>query len=170
MKFYLKIESFILKICIWKYCLQNGGLSVLTWSIDFFLFFFFFLGSLFSFKITPQNQLPLKNMITCFRILLPKFAYLLSTFSNLWSNMSFICFKYIVCNWLTNSARKIKHTAVFILWRYYSVRTEHIEAKVKLPPFCRPHFQMHFLEWKCINFTWNFTEICSLSSELLTMR
>ena len=27
-----------------------------------------------------------------------------------------------------------------------------IKAKAKWPPFCRRHFQMHFLEWKCINF------------------
>ena len=26
----------------------------------------------------------------------------------------------------------------------------------------RWHFQMHFLEWKCLNFDENFTEICSL--------
>ena len=24
------------------------------------------------------------------------------------------------------------------------------------------HFQMHFLEWKCMNFDWDFTEVCSL--------
>ena len=27
----------------------------------------------------------------------------------------------------------------------------------KWPPFSRRHFQMHFLEWKCINFDWDFT-------------
>ena len=26
------------------------------------------------------------------------------------------------------------------------------------PPFCRRHFQMHFLEWKCLNFYWYFTK------------
>ena len=26
------------------------------------------------------------------------------------------------------------------------------------------HFQMHFLEWICINFDWGFTEICSQGS------
>ena len=32
----------------------------------------------------------------------------------------------------------------------------------KLLPFCRRHFQMHFIEWKCMNFTyWDFTKVCS---------
>ena len=29
----------------------------------------------------------------------------------------------------------------------------HFEAETKLPPFRRRHFQMHFREWKCMNFT-----------------
>ena len=29
---------------------------------------------------------------------------------------------------------------------------QHIEAETKWPPFCRWHFQMHFLEWKCMKF------------------
>ena len=29
---------------------------------------------------------------------------------------------------------------------------QHTEAETKWPPFFRRHFQMHFLEWKCINF------------------
>ena len=28
----------------------------------------------------------------------------------------------------------------------------------------RQHFQMYFLEWKCMNFDLNFTEICSKGS------
>ena len=28
----------------------------------------------------------------------------------------------------------------------------HIEAETKWPPFSRRHFQIHFREWKCINF------------------
>ena len=31
----------------------------------------------------------------------------------------------------------------------------------KWPPFPRRHFQMDFLEWKCMNFDWNLTEVCS---------
>ena len=34
----------------------------------------------------------------------------------------------------------------------------------KWPPFSRRHFQMHFLEWKCMNFDWDFTEVCSQGS------
>ena len=36
-----------------------------------------------------------------------------------------------------------------------------LEAETKLPPFFGRHFQMHFLEWKCMNFTYDFTENCS---------
>ena len=31
----------------------------------------------------------------------------------------------------------------------------------KWPPFSRRHFQMHFLEWICMDFDYIFTEICS---------
>ena len=34
----------------------------------------------------------------------------------------------------------------------------------KWPPFCRRHFQMHFHEWKVLNFDLNFTEIRSWRS------
>ena len=34
----------------------------------------------------------------------------------------------------------------------------------KWPPFSRQHFQMHFLEWKCVNFDKDFTEVCSQES------
>ena len=34
-------------------------------------------------------------------------------------------------------------------------------AETKWPPFSRRHFQMHFLGWKCMNFTSDFTEVCS---------
>ena len=42
----------------------------------------------------------------------------------------------------------------------------HIEAQTKWPPFPRQHFQMHFLEWKCMNFHYDFIEVCSLGSNL----
>ena len=29
---------------------------------------------------------------------------------------------------------------------------QHFEAEAKWPLFCRRHFQIHFLEWKCVNF------------------
>ena len=41
---------------------------------------------------------------------------------------------------------------------------QHTEAKRKWLPFRRWHFQVHFLEWKVLNFRWNFSEICSLGS------
>ena len=37
----------------------------------------------------------------------------------------------------------------------------HIESETKWSPFCRRHFQVHFVEWKLLNFNHNFPEICS---------
>ena len=37
-------------------------------------------------------------------------------------------------------------------------------GREKWPPFHRRHFQMHFLEWKCMNFAKDFTEFCSSCS------
>ena len=31
----------------------------------------------------------------------------------------------------------------------------------KMAAISRRHFQIYFLEWKCMNFDWDFTEICS---------
>ena len=38
---------------------------------------------------------------------------------------------------------------------------QHIEAETKWTPFRRRHFEVHFIEWKCLNSDWNFIEICS---------
>ena len=35
---------------------------------------------------------------------------------------------------------------------YFLSVHQHIEAETKWPPFRRRHFQMHFVEWKCITF------------------
>ena len=40
----------------------------------------------------------------------------------------------------------------------------HIAAKAKWPVFCRRYFQRHFLEWKCLNCRWYFTEVYSWGS------
>ena len=42
--------------------------------------------------------------------------------------------------------------------------SEHNKAKKKWLLFRRQHFQMHFLEWKLLNFEQDFTKICSLVS------
>ena len=38
------------------------------------------------------------------------------------------------------------------LVRYLFIHYKHIEAETKWLTFSRWHFQMHFLEWKCMNF------------------
>ena len=42
----------------------------------------------------------------------------------------------------------------------------YIEAETKRTPFHR-HFQMHFLEWKCMNFKWDFIDLFSLRVQLI---
>ena len=37
-------------------------------------------------------------------------------------------------------------------------------AETKWARFSRWYFQMHFLEWKCLNSDYNFTEVCSQMS------
>ena len=37
----------------------------------------------------------------------------------------------------------------------------YIETEIKWLPFRRLNFQANFLAWKCINFDYNFTEVCS---------
>ena len=45
-------------------------------------------------------------------------------------------------------------------WVYCDwIRILHIETETKWPPFSRRHFQVHFLEWKYINFDYDFTEV-----------
>ena len=51
-----------------------------------------------------------------------------------------------------------QHTAV--------AEISHTESEIKWPSFRRRHFHMHFLEWKCMNFDWHFTEVCSHGSNL----
>ena len=41
----------------------------------------------------------------------------------------------------------------------------HIEALTKWPVISWWHFQMHFLEWKCMSFDWDFTEVHSQGSK-----
>ena len=55
---------------------------------------------------------------------------------------------------------------VLLLWSIYALCMEmagslHTEAEAKLPFFHRRYFQMHFLERKCMDFAYNFNEICS---------
>ena len=42
-----------------------------------------------------------------------------------------------------------------VLW--YAIY--HIKAEIKWTSFCRQYFQMQFLEWKCMNIDWNYTEV-----------
>ena len=37
----------------------------------------------------------------------------------------------------------------------------HTESETKWQPFCTRHFQIHFFQWKYMNFDWNVTELSS---------
>ena len=52
-------------------------------------------------------------------------------------------FGYHICN-LHGQLRDI-------LQLFKCISHEHIEAETKMLPFHRRHFQMHFVEWKCMN-------------------
>ena len=49
---------------------------------------------------------------------------------------------------------------------FIEISGELIEVETYLPPFLRRHFRMHFLEWKCINFAYNFHWSLFLKFEL----
>ena len=42
---------------------------------------------------------------------------------------------------------------------HYIDHTWHIETDTKLTPFCRPHFQIHFLEWNLLYLDSNSTKL-----------
>ena len=48
-----------------------------------------------------------------------------------------------------------------LLTTSYMVVLKHIETETKWPTFRRRHCEMHFLEWKYMNFDWCSTEVCS---------
>ena len=53
----------------------------------------------------------------------------------------------------------------FLRWLpYWQRRYQYIRAKTTWLPYCRQHFQMHFLEWKSKNFDHNFTKVYSWRS------
>ena len=43
----------------------------------------------------------------------------------------------------------------------YGIQRESIWQETKWTPFRRRHFQVHFREWKCLNYNQNLTEVCS---------
>ena len=50
-----------------------------------------------------------------------------------------------------------------------SIEFKHIETETKWPPFCRQHFWMYLLEWKCMNFDYNLTEVRTFLGVELTI-
>ena len=49
-------------------------------------------------------------------------------------------------------AARVSHGCAYMLTHW---------GRDKWPPFSKLYFQMHFREWKCMNFGWYFTEVCS---------
>ena len=85
----------------------------------------------------------------------PKLSVDFLTTHGIWS-----CFMWCQCNiwvaivvWVTCIPRKDFRNPVLTHW-----------GRDKFPPFRRRHFQMHFLEWKCLYFDSNFIEVSSWGS------
>ena len=77
-------------------------------------------------------------------------------------NFALLCFGLLYWQYLAGSL-----FLYFTVHEYYSPQhcpLERPEAETKWPPFSRRHFQTNFLEWKCTNFDYNFTEVCSWGS------
>ena len=70
---------------------------------------------------------------------------------------------YVYCRDADDSACVYSFEICLQLDAKYYVR-QHIEAETRLPPFLRRPLPMHFLEWKCINFAYDFTEVSSYGS------
>ena len=70
-----------------------------------------------------------------------------------------------ILHWVTGDKQ------LLFIWKWCNILTichcylldkpkgQHIVAKTKWPPFCRRHFQINFLVWKCLYFDSNFNEI-----------
>ena len=58
---------------------------------------------------------------------------------------------------------------VKMLWKPYGI-TRLQWLKTKWPPVFRRHFQLDFLEWKCLNFDQNCFEVCSQASNWISIQ
>ena len=73
-----------------------------------------------------------------------------------WFSWILICRAFSANVWAKHAGDWPDNVWVHFLWTpHWPGRINfwyHIEAETKWPPFSRRHFQMHFLEWKCMNF------------------
>ena len=53
-----------------------------------------------------------------------------------------------------------KHNPSWAIEQNCDIKGLDNEVETKWPPFSRRNFQMHFLEWKCMNSDKDFTELC----------
>ena len=70
----------------------------------------------------------------------------------------------------SHSTKIAQHINIWTNWPTCSkcvltdVVVSRIEAETKWTPVRRGHFDMHFREWKWLNYDWNFPEVCSHGS------
>ena len=56
-------------------------------------------------------------------------------------------------DWYGMAGIFVSHGPMFSIWDIYQkIAANHKSDKLKSPPFRRRYFQMHFLEWKYMNF------------------
>ena len=94
-------------------------------------------------------QLAYAWLAFCVLILTNKISWPLYLFLSIYIYWNLL----IICSILTSWFNTYNGTVTSTVW--------HIEAKTKWTPFGRRHFEVHFLEWKCLNSNWNFIEVCS---------
>ena len=66
----------------------------------------------------------------------------------------------------TDDLQKLKWFKIHWKLHSFNASCHHLTHwdRDKWPPFRRKHFQMHFLEWKCLNLDQNFTDVSSYGS------
>ena len=75
------------------------------------------------------------------------FSFRWNSFSSVYSSHLLIIIMKYSFKFVLDTIRQIQST-IF----KERIVSQHIEAETKWPPFSRRHFQMGFLEWKCMNF------------------
>ena len=82
----------------------------------------------------------------------------------IWINTSF---EFIMNDYITTTKQSTtKPCAYFLGYTVPSIATNSHEPLLStrssgIMPFCRRHFREYFLQWKCLNSDYNFTEVCS---------
>ena len=79
-------------------------------------------------------------------------VFVLTTVSSVWVGHRYTCWE--------ESLVHVRHFIMFLLDHSSNNDLLTHWGRYKMANISRQHFQMHFLEWKYMNFDWYFTEVC----------